>query len=118
MKIIAITATGMLMLGLYVGWARTEIGCNIQNGRWASNGSYCITRDCYETNSCGEWANPGLRCAKLKKGRPIAEVYFQLGQPVSSNGTQYTWPVGKAEQGAIRAEIINGKLHAIECNAI
>lgn len=118
MKIAAAVAFGILALGIYIGWQHTATGCNIKNGRWASNGSYCITRDCYKTNSCEKWAVPGLRCSKLETGATVSEIYFQLGEPRSINGSHYIWPIGKAESGIIKAEIINGKLHAIECHTI
>jgi len=102
----------------YFFWFHTESACNIKNGHWASNGSYCITRNCYATNSCGNWANPIQHCSTLKIGVPISEVYFQLGQPDNINGNIYTWHSYKADPGKINATINSGILQAINCNAI
>lgn len=99
-------------------WFYTEKACDIREGHWASNGSYCITKDCYQTNSCGNWANPINRCAYLKVGMAISEVYFQLGQPESVEGKNYQWRAYKSDSGKVHATIENGTLQAIDCNGM
>ena len=115
-KLIASFLLLTLLVSIYFFWQHTETGCDLQEGRWASNGSYCITRSCYKNNACGELVAPIKRCPILKAGDPISEVYFQLGNPQSINGSIYTWPVGKAESGIIEAVIFNKQLNAINCN--
>ncbi len=102
----------------YLFWFHTEKACDIREGHWASNGSYCITRDCYHTNSCGRWANPINRCSNLKVGMAISEIYFQLGHPESISGNNYQWQASKADSGKVQATIVNGTLQALDCNAI
>lgn len=102
----------------YLFWFHTETACVFKGGHWASNGSHCITRDCYQDNSCGNWANPIYRCPNVKIGDDISEVYFQLGQPEKVEGNTYTWRAYKVDPGNIKATIINNKLVAIDCNAI
>ncbi len=115
-KIIAFSLVLFTIVGAYVFRHHTKEGCDFQDGHWASNGSYCITRDCYKNKSCGVWAAPSIRCSSLKIGDPISEVYFQLGNPRSINSTIYTWPVGKGEPGEIKANIVNDKLKELNCN--
>jgi hypothetical protein len=103
---------------VYLFWFHTENACDIRDGHWASNGSYCITRDCYQTNSCGRWVSIINRCSNLKVGMAISEVYFQLGQPVSVEGNNYQWHSSKADSGKVQATIVNGTLQALDCNGI
>jgi len=98
----------------YIGWFHTEAVCDVRDGHWASNGSYCITRSCYNNQECGNWASSIGRCNNLKIGDNISEVYFQLGQPLSINGTTFTWRAYKTE-GQLIAEIENDQLKALSC---
>lgn len=101
----------------YLFWFHTETACNIRDGRWASNGSYCISRDCYDTNSCGSLASPIHQCSNLSEGMPISDVYFQLGEPDVIAGNMYTWHAYKVNPGKIEATIDNGTLTSLSCNA-
>jgi hypothetical protein len=102
----------------YLFWFHTEKACDIREGHWASNGSYCITKDCYQTNSCGNRVNPITRCSNLKVGMSISEVYFQLGQPESLSGDNYQWGASKGDSGKVLATITKGTLQALDCNSI
>lgn len=81
----------LFSLGSYVLLRHTAIGCEALNGRWATNGQFCIAYDCYHNNSCGLLAYPARECAELKLGDSIAKVYFYLGEPSLIEGGVYTW---------------------------
>jgi hypothetical protein len=108
----------MPVIALYAFWFHTEKACDLREGHWASNGSYCITRDCYDENSCGNWANPIARCPNLKLGDDISEAYFQLGQPLEIKEGIYTWRAYKIDHKRISVTVKNNKLAEISCNAI
>ena len=117
-KILIICGFLLFISSGYLFWFHTEEACKLREGHWASNGSYCIAKDCYQTNSCGNRANPITRCSNLKVGMAISEVYFQLGQPESISGDNYQWHASKASSGKVRATITNGTLQTFACNAI
>jgi hypothetical protein len=75
----------------------------------------CVTRACYETGTCGHWANTYARCDRLRPGDPIAEVYFQLGEPVQVNGIHYEWHRAKGSDRLITAVIDDGRLRSLVC---
>ena len=106
----------ILFVGAYFFWFHTESACHIKEGHWATNGSYCITRNCYQTNSCGSWASPAARCSNLEIGDSISEVYFQLGQPKTIEAETYTWRAGKSG-GVLVATIIDVRLASLQCEA-
>lgn len=103
-----------VILVCYLFWFHTKKACDIREVHWASNGSYCITQDCYMINSCGKWAKPSHRCQHLKVGMKISEVYFELGQPMEINGNVYKRH-DKTGSNLIEAEIRNESLHTINC---
>ena len=106
-----------VLLGLYVLVNHTPIGCDSIGGKWASNGSYCITQQCYESGDCGNWAHPIFSCKKLMIGDSIEKVYFNLGNPNSINYQKYTWQSSKGSDKLITATIQNSKLTSLECPA-
>ena len=116
MKLSLLVIVIVIGIGLYA-WGHSQRICEMRDGKWASVQSKCITRSCYLTKSCGEWANPGMYCKKLKLGDDISEVYFQLGDPITTGENTYIWPVGKAETGKIKATFENNKLKTLNCNA-
>ena len=89
--------------------------CLEDGGKWAANGSYCNTKNCYENKSCGEWAAPIRSCFKIKIDDPISEVYLKLGNPRSIDKNMCAWPFGKGDTGRVYATIIDGKLKSIQC---
>lgn len=114
-KIICLALVSLCFTG-YLGWFHTKAGCEIRDGHWAPNGSYCITRSCYKSKNCGNWASPIKRCGNLEIGDDISEVFFQLGQPLSISGTIYTWRAYK-DEGYLNAEIEDGELKHLSCKA-
>jgi len=114
-KVLAVFGATIAAAG---GYAFTYTGtygevCERLGGKWASADGRCVTRSCYKNRACGYWANPGHRCDRLKVGNPIAEVYFQLGEPDQIDGTRYIWRERKG--GAVSAEIEREKLKSIAC---
>jgi len=117
-KKIIISITLVLSLFLtYIFWWHTEIGCDLKGGHWASNGAYCITKNCYLDQSCGDWVCPAHRCVLLKTGDHISEVYFQLGNPISIDSSTYIWHACKGESILIKATIKNDRLRELNCSA-
>lgn len=108
----------LILLVLVLGcifWAHTKAGCELSNGRWASNGSYCVTLNCFESGNCGNWANPSLWCNELAIGDPVEKVYFKLGNPSFIRGNNYTWQASKASTDVITAQIVNNTLSRLVC---
>lgn len=87
--------------------------CEELGGKWASVPSSCVTRLCYWTGTCGYWANPAARCARLKTNDPVSEVYFQLGEPDEVKGTRYMWHERKGR--AVEAVIDHERLASLAC---
>jgi len=95
--------------------ARKEL-CPYQGGKWGGAIGGCVTRSCYQSNSCGYWLHPSQGCSRLKPGDAIAEVYFQLGQPNQIDGNFYRWIDGKpAGEPSILAVIDQGELVLLAC---
>jgi hypothetical protein len=116
-KIKVLFLTFSILLGLYLLVNHTKIGCDSIEGKWASNGSYCITQQCYESGDCGNSAHPILSCKKLLVGDSIDKVYFNLGNPISIKYQKYTWQSSKGSDKLIIATIGNDKLTGLECPA-
>ena len=91
--------------------------CENFGGKWASVSSNCITRSCASNGTCGKWANPITYCDRLRVADPLEEVLFQLGEPDSVLGNQYSWHATKQGEGLIVAVIENKKLRSLNCAA-
>jgi hypothetical protein len=92
-----------------------RIICPYTGGRFGDTADRCFTRSCYAERNCGKWSDPGARCAALKPGDPVSEVYFQLGEPHGQDGGSYWWRAGKEAPGVITARIGEGKLQTLNC---
>jgi hypothetical protein len=90
--------------------------CEARDGKWAGTYNSCITRSCYNEHTCGEWASPVVWCDRLGLNAPIAEVYFQLGEPDHIEGGQYLWHREKGGPGFIVATFTNEKLSSLKCD--
>lgn len=90
--------------------------CEARDGKWASSSSSCTTRACYASGTCGTWAHPAERCARLAIGAPRSEVYFQLGEPVHADSEAATWPADKASGAEINARFKEGRLTLLDCS--
>jgi hypothetical protein len=95
----------------------TKSGCAINDGKWSSTQSYCVTQSCFNSGDCGKWAHPTIWCKELSIGDPIEKVYFKLGNPDSIYGTKYTWQASKATSDVITATINNNTLNSLACPA-
>jgi hypothetical protein len=117
-KLLLALASPFIAAALYAGVrlepARKEL-CLYQGGKWGSAMGTCVTRSCYENNSCGHWVRPSLWCSHLKPGDAIAEVYFQLGEPDQIDGNRYSWNDGKPSERLIQAVIDRGELVSLAC---
>jgi hypothetical protein len=107
----------ILATSLYVLANHTKHGCELIEGKWASNGSYCVTKSCYVNGNCGVWVAPQHWCAKVMEGASISEIYFYLGNPLEINGNIFKWRSSKGSPGFIEAILINDKVVKINCNA-
>jgi hypothetical protein len=87
--------------------------CESVGGKWASNHNTCVTRLCFKNRTCGYWANPDVRCNRLKADDPISEVYFQLGQPDQVDGSRHIWLERKGP--GVVAMIEDEKLVSLAC---
>ena len=114
-KIITLSIIFILVLSSYIFISHTSYGCKLQNGRWASNGSYCVTRNCYSNKSCGLLANPQKNCSKLKVSDDISKVYFLLGNPESIDDKIYKWYVFKGSDKFIEVIIVKAKVEDVKC---
>jgi hypothetical protein len=112
----------VVVLASIAGFAFMHTGaygrlCESFGGKWASVESSCVTRSCYKSGTCGTWANPIARCNRLNIDDPIAEVYFQLGEPDRIEGNRYLWRATKDSQNFIVAVIEREKLKSLACTA-
>jgi hypothetical protein len=92
-----------------------KAACPYLGGRFASTANRCITRSCYAQHSCGHWSDAILRCKDLKAGDPVAEVYFQLGEPDGEDEGRTWWWASKLQEQKIVAVLEDGKLKALSC---
>ena len=88
--------------------------CLDSSGKWATNGNYCIHRQCAEDNSCKPSYNNSLICRTLKVGISKNELYFQLGMPVRNKGNYYFF-IGGSDDPYIKATIIDGLVSELQC---
>ncbi len=107
---------GVLLVGVVVIWQPAKkYLCLEQGGKWASNGSFCIYKDCAENGSCLPSYRNSAICEGLELGIDQQTLYFQLGMPESSKGDVYTFAGGGGEL-PIEAVIKNNKLVNLKCS--
>jgi hypothetical protein len=94
-----------------------KAACAYTGGRFDDFMDRCYSRSCYASHDCGRRGDNNLRCAGLKTGEPVSEVYFLLGEPDGEEGGQYRWPGWKLDGGTIAASFEDGKLKTINCPA-
>lgn len=104
---------GLLLFGVF--HITAEQRCNADDGKWASSTGTCVTRACFQSGTCGTWAYPAERCARLKKGAARAEVYFQLGNPARADADEAIWHADKASSDLIVASFQGGTLRSLAC---
>jgi hypothetical protein len=111
----AVSIAGALLLAVaQTGEFRREV-CAMRDGKWGNAIDTCVTRACYETGTCGHWAGARAWCNRLKVGDPIAEVYFQLGEPDRVDGNHYEWVAAKGSDQLITTLIDEGRLVSLAC---
>jgi hypothetical protein len=88
--------------------------CLDAGGKWASNGDYCIYRDCASNGSCKPSYGNNIVCESLKPGISKEELFFHLGMPESVNGSVYVFTGGGAEP-RIKAIIEEGQVRELQC---
>jgi hypothetical protein len=91
-----------------------EDSCLNSGGKWASNGNYCIHRDCAVNNSCKPSYRNYAICESLKTGISRNELYFQLGMPESNKGNTYFF-TGGSDAPKIRATIEDDIVVSLQC---
>ena len=92
-----------------------QAACEAADGKWATTSQTCITRECFKSQSCGEWAYPSARCNRIKVGDSRAEVYFQLGMPSEASSVSANWSAGKASSERIEAQFTGEVLTSLSC---
>jgi hypothetical protein len=93
-----------------------EDSCLDGGGKWASNGNYCIYRDCASNGSCKPNYQNNLLCESLRPGITQDELFFHLGMPESRSGNLYVFTGGGA-QSNIKAVIKDGIVRDLQCRA-
>jgi len=91
-----------------------EDSCLDGGGKWASNGNYCIYRDCAVYSSCKPSYRNYAICESLEAGISRNELYFQLGMPESNNGKTYFF-TGGSGASKIRAIIEDDIVVNLQC---
>jgi hypothetical protein len=112
-----IVAAALAAAAALFGSSGGQVACEATEGKWASATRTCITRECFKTKSCGEWANPSSRCNRVKAGDSRAEVYFQLGMPHEDSATSASWNAEKGTSAQIVAQLAGETLAALSCPA-
>ena len=95
-----------------------QAACEAADGQWATTRRTCVTRECYKSQSCGDWAYPGARCNRVKVGDSRAEVYFQLGMPYEASSATATWSAGKDSSERIVAQFTGEVLTSLSCPSL
>ncbi|NVK31061.1 MAG: hypothetical protein HWE20_08655 [Gammaproteobacteria bacterium] len=90
--------------------------CLYSDGKWASNGDYCIHRQCARDKSCKPSYRNIAICESLQTGIAQNELYFHLGMPVLKSGDTYYFAGGGAAQ-SLKAVIENGVVIELDCGA-
>jgi hypothetical protein len=88
--------------------------CLDSGGKWATNGDYCIHRQCAEDNSCKPSYGNNAICRTIKLGISKNELYFQLGMPENNKGNIYIF-TGGGDESNIKAIIIDGTVSELRC---
>lgn len=104
----------VLFAMLYSG---PSMRCEAAGGRWAAVTESCITRSCFQSGTCGQWAHPAARCSELEVGDGRAEVYFQLGEPDEVRADEATWHADKGSSEVIVASFRGDSLQGLSCPA-
>jgi hypothetical protein len=89
--------------------------CLDHGGKWATNGNYCIFRECGEDGSCRPSYNNKAVCLTLESGINRETLFFHLGMPESNDGIVYTFSGGGGSGSPIKATVVNGIVSEIEC---
>jgi hypothetical protein len=90
-----------------------QASCEATDGKWVSIDATCVTRDCFASHSCGDWAHPRARSDRIKIGDSRADVYFQLGMPRETSSGSATWSAGKSSSERIFALFIGETLTSL-----
>ena len=88
--------------------------CLDNGGKWASNGDFCISKDCANDNSCRLHYNNLALCRTLKNGISKSELFFHLGMPENQNDNVYSF-TGGPDTPPIKAIIDNNIAIDINC---
>jgi len=91
-----------------------QYSCLDNDGKWATNGNYCIRRYCVKNKSCKPSYENNSICESLSLGVGQNELFFHLGMPESINGNLFTFTGGGGES-KIKAIIKNGKVDSLQC---
>ena len=115
MIVLAVLTTEELAQGFLLGLRPLWPLCEAVGGKHANNAfsTRCFTRLCYWLGDCGNWAAPIVWSDRVKPGDSISAVVFWLGEPDRHEGDDLIWPVGKGDDGWIRASIREGRLVAL-----
>lgn len=88
--------------------------CLDAGGKWASNGDFCIYRNCADDNSCKPSYGNAAVCRSLSKGITKKELFFHLGMPDSQNNNVYFFTGGPSSAN-ISAVIENDIVADLNC---
>ena len=88
--------------------------CLDQGGKWATNGGFCIYKNCAENGSCKSSYINSVMCESLPLGISKDELFFNLGMPQSSIGNIYTFSGGGTEN-EIKVTIIENSVVSLQC---
>lgn len=110
---------GLLATSVAVLWQPIKIfvlqdACLDSGGVWASNGEFCIHRECAEDNSCKPNYRNNEICKSLSLGIGRDELFFKLGMPESNKGNVYTFTGGGDGKG-ITAVIDGATVSQLDC---
>jgi len=88
--------------------------CIENGGKWASNGSYCISRHCAADGTCLPASNNNDVCARLALPIDQDELYFEIGMPERQTGSTYIF-AGGAMGSPVTATIENSVVTKLNC---
>ena len=91
--------------------------CLNSNGKWATNGEYCINQDCAKDSSCIPSYNNYDICKSLKIGISQNELYFHLGMPKVVENNNFIF-LGGSDEPKINATIKNHTVVNLTCGKI
>lgn len=118
-RVLPISGLIFLVIAIVILWQPTkrfllQDSCFDNGGKWASNGNYCIHRDCAVNNSCKPSYRNYAICESLEIGISQNELYFQLGMPESNKGNTYIF-TGGSDAPKISVIIEDGKVKKLKC---